>query len=83
VCHNVQHNPHTITIDCNALKAHLAHGDYEGPCQPTPTPTPKKDCTVCHNGKDKSIRCDKVDDWLGHHPGDTQGPCVPTPVKNR
>jgi hypothetical protein len=41
VCHNVQHNPHTITIDCNALQAHLAHGDYEGPCRPTPTPTPK------------------------------------------
>jgi len=38
VCHNVQHNPHTITIDCNALKAHLAHGDYEGPCRATPTP---------------------------------------------
>ena len=82
VCHNVQHNPHTITIDCHALKAHLAHGDYEGACQPTPTPTPKKNCTVCHNGKDKSIRCDKVDDWLSHHPGDTEGSCNPTPVHN-
>src|SRR5437899_10446676 len=33
VCHNVQHNPITLTIDCNALQAHLDHGDYEGPCR--------------------------------------------------
>jgi len=40
VCHNVQHNPQTLTIDCNALPAHLAHGDYEGPCQATPVQNP-------------------------------------------
>lgn len=40
VCHNVQHNPHTLTIDCNARQAHLAHGDYEGPCQVTQSNNP-------------------------------------------
>lgn len=40
VCHNVQNNPRTLTIDCNALQAHLNHGDYEGPCQPTPVTNP-------------------------------------------
>jgi hypothetical protein len=40
VCHNVQHNPHTITIDCHALQRHLDHGDYEGPCQITPVTNP-------------------------------------------
>lgn len=40
VCHNVQHNPHTITIDCHALQAHLAHGDYTGPCQVTQVTNP-------------------------------------------
>jgi hypothetical protein len=42
VCHNPQHHPITLTIDCNALKAHLAHGDYEGPCRNTPTPKPTR-----------------------------------------
>lgn len=40
VCHNVQHNPHTLTIDCNALQAHLNHGDFEGPCQVTQPTNP-------------------------------------------
>ena len=40
VCHNIQHNPHTLTIDCNALPAHLAHGDTEGPCEITPIENP-------------------------------------------
>ena len=40
VCHNMDHNPHTITIDCHALAAHLAHGDLEGPCEVTPVQNP-------------------------------------------
>ena len=40
VCHNMAHNPHTITIDCHALPAHLAHGDREGPCEITPVQNP-------------------------------------------
>lgn len=40
VCHNIQHNPQTLTIDCNALPAHLAHGDTEGPCQATQVQNP-------------------------------------------
>ena len=40
VCHNMDHNPHTLTIDCHALAAHLAHGDMEGPCEITPVQNP-------------------------------------------
>jgi len=33
VCHlNGSGEYHTITINANALEAHLAHGDYEGEC---------------------------------------------------
>ena len=40
VCHNQQHNPITLTIDCNALQAHLDHGDSQGPCQVTQPTNP-------------------------------------------
>ena len=32
VCHNIDHNPHSISISKNALQSHLAHGDKEGEC---------------------------------------------------
>jgi hypothetical protein len=32
LCHNVERNPHTITIAQPAVQAHLDHGDYLGPC---------------------------------------------------
>lgn len=31
VCHG-SNNPHTLCINKNALAAHIAHGDYLGPC---------------------------------------------------
>lgn len=33
LCHNQEHNPHTITVGAPAVAAHLAHGDDEGACQ--------------------------------------------------
>jgi Ca2+-binding RTX toxin-like protein len=32
VCHNTEHNPHTITVGAPAEAAHLAHGDTAGAC---------------------------------------------------
>jgi hypothetical protein len=45
----VCHNGNTLTVDDNALKAHLAHGDTEGPCQestPIQAPTEVASPTV-------------------------------------
>jgi len=44
ICHRTGNgNSHTITVSCNALPAHLAHGDTLGPCpQPTPRPRPNR-----------------------------------------
>ena len=36
ICHVPPGNPdnaHAITVSVNALRAHLAHGDYCGPCE--------------------------------------------------
>lgn len=42
ICHRTGNgNSHTITVSCNALPAHLRHGDTVGPCpQPTPRSNP-------------------------------------------
>jgi hypothetical protein len=32
ICHVISNPPHTITVDPPALAAHLAHGDFLGPC---------------------------------------------------
>jgi hypothetical protein len=41
VCHRTGNgNSHTISISCNALQAHLNHGDTLGPC-PAATRTPR------------------------------------------
>jgi cytoskeletal protein RodZ len=43
----------------------------------------EKKCIVCSKGKDKSVDCGEVDEWLEEHPGDKRGRCQPTPVTNR
>ena len=41
VCHrDGQGRRRTLTISCNAVPAHLRHGDTEGPCPVTPTQNP-------------------------------------------
>jgi hypothetical protein len=41
ICHRTGNgNSHTISISCNALPAHMAHGDTVGEC-PQPTPRPE------------------------------------------
>ncbi len=42
ICHIPPGNPanaHTITVSVNALDAHLAHGDTQGPCPATSVDT--------------------------------------------
>lgn len=36
----VCHNGNTLTVSCNAVPAHVRHGDTEGPCVVTPTQNP-------------------------------------------
>jgi hypothetical protein len=41
VCHTTGSGKRqTLTISCNAVPAHLGHGDTEGPCPVTPTQNP-------------------------------------------
>jgi hypothetical protein len=41
VCHRTGNGGRqTLTISCNAVPAHLRHGDTEGPCPVTPTQNP-------------------------------------------
>lgn len=41
VCHtDGQGRRRTLTISCNAVPAHIGHGDTEGPCPVTPTQNP-------------------------------------------
>jgi hypothetical protein len=41
VCHTTGSGKRqTLTISCNAVPAHIAHGDTEGPCPVTPTQNP-------------------------------------------
>src|SRR3990167_8695266 len=42
ICHVISNPDLTLSINLNALGAHLAHGDHIGACvTPSPTPTPE------------------------------------------
>jgi len=67
ICHNVAHNPHTITVAQSAVPAHLAHGDTLGPCASEPN------VTICHRGRTISVSQSAVSAHLAH--GDSVGAC--------
>jgi Tol biopolymer transport system component len=89
ICHIPPGNPenaHEITISVNALPAHLAHGDYEGACVPTPDDGGDdggdKKITICHippgnpeNAHEITISESALPAHLAH--GDYAGACVP------
>ena len=79
VCHVPPGNPgnfHTITINDNALSAHLGHGDLVGECS--------AHCgTLCNDGNACTVdACDASEHCAATHPPDTCDPaagCSSTP----
>lgn len=67
LCHNIDNNPHTISVAQSAVPAHLAHGDTLGPCQTD------ANVTICHRGNTITVSQSAVSAHLAH--GDTIGPC--------
>ena len=65
VCHLPPGNPanfHTITINDNALQAHLAHGDLPGDCSANCS-------TLCDDGNACTVdACDAAEHCLADHP---------------
>jgi len=54
ICHTISNPDLTLSVNLSAVLAHLAHGDYLGPCNtpspspsPTPTPTPSPSPIPC------------------------------------
>ena len=68
LCHNVDHNPHTITVAQSAVAAHLAHGDSLTPCQSD------VNVTICHRGITITVSQSALAAHLAH--GDSTGPCT-------
>lgn len=67
VCHIPPGNPanfHTITISENALAAHLAHGDMEGPCKEIChiLCSDNNRCTIDYEGNCEETGCLPLDD---------------------
>ncbi|MFL5991385.1 MAG: calcium-binding protein, partial [Rubrobacteraceae bacterium] len=56
LCHNQEHNPHTISVGAPAQAAHERHGDALGPCEeetPEPgTPEPPEGATLTTDATD-------------------------------
>jgi hypothetical protein len=67
MCHNIDNNPHSITVAQSAVAAHLAHGDTLGSCE-TETKV-----LVCHRGRTLSIPQSALATHLAH--GDSPGEC--------
>lgn len=88
ICHREpQRQPETITVNANAVPAHLAHGDTLGPCPPGGGQPPGNggngdQVTICHREPQKqdvtiTVDASALPAHLAH--GDTLGPCPGTP----
>ena len=76
ICHIPPGNPanaHSLCVGKSAVKAHLAHGDYEGPCTGEYAGDQSDQVSICHEGTNVVVAMNEVWDHAAH--GDYLGLC--------